>query len=58
MKFRSPLIKNVLTPLAKSVLIPLGLITAAHAGVHKTVLRSGICGSKTTLINGRYHASS
>ena len=57
MKFGSPLIKNVLTPLAKSILIPLGLITAAHTGVRKTVLRSGICGSKTTLINGRYHAS-
>ena len=44
MKFSSPLIKNVLTPLAKSILIPLGLITAAHTVVRKTVLRSGICG--------------
>ena len=25
--------------LAKSVLIPLGLITAADAGIHKTILR-------------------
>ena len=50
MKFSSPLIKNGLTPLAKSILIPLGLIAAAHAGVHKIVLRSGIYGSETTLI--------
>ena len=27
--------------LAKSVLIPLGLITAADAGIHKTILRLG-----------------
>ena len=39
-----PLIKNVIKPLAKSVLIPLGLtaaVSAADAGIHKKVLRSG-----------------
>ena len=45
-----PLIKNVITPLAKSVLIPLGLTaaaSAADAGIHKKILRSG---GHTTLI--------
>ena len=44
-----PLIKNVIAPLAKSVLIPLGLTaaaSAADAGIHKKILRSG----NTTLI--------
>ena len=44
-----PLIKNVIKPLAKSVLIPLGLAaatSAADAGIHKKILRSGT----TTLI--------
>ena len=39
-----PLIKNVGKPLAKSVLIPLGLTaaaSAADAGIHKKILRSG-----------------
>ena len=39
-----PLIKNVIKPLAKSVLIPLGLTvaaSAADAGIHKRILRSG-----------------
>ena len=38
------LIKNVIKPLAKSVLIPLGLTaaaSAADAGIHKKILRSG-----------------
>ena len=55
-----PLIKNVIKPLAKSVLIPLGLTaaaSAADAGIHKKILRSG---NTTTLINikwwnGRYY---
>ena len=45
-----PLIKNVIKPLAKSFLIPLGLTavgSAADAGMHKKVLRSG---NTTTLI--------
>ena len=49
LKTRLALIKNVITPLAKSVLIPLGLTaaaSAADAGIHKKVLRSG----NTTLI--------
>ena len=40
----SPLIKNVIQPLAKSVLIPLGLTvaaSAADAGIHKKILGSG-----------------
>ena len=39
-----PLMKNVIKPLAKSVLIPLGstaAASAADAGIHKKVLRSG-----------------
>ena len=39
-----PLISNVIKPLAKSVLIPLGLTaaaSAADAGIHKKILRSG-----------------
>ena len=36
-----PLIKNVIKPLAKSVLIPLGLMAAASAGIHKKILGSG-----------------
>ena len=46
----SPLIKNVIKPLAKSVLIPLGLTaaaSAADAGIHKKMLGSG---HNTTLI--------
>ena len=45
-----PLMKNVLTPLAKSALIPLRLTaaaSAADAGIHKKILRSG---GHTTLI--------
>ena len=45
-----PLMKSVITPLAKSVLIPLGLTaaaSAADAGIHKKILRSG---NNTTLI--------
>ena len=45
-----PLIKSVITSLAKSVLIPLGLTaaaSAADAGIHKKILRSG---NNTTLI--------
>ena len=45
-----PLMKNVLKPLAKSVLIPLRLTavaSAADAGIHKKILRSG---HNTTLI--------
>ena len=50
LKTGSPLIKNVITLLAKSVLIPLGLTaaaSAADAGIHKKILRSG---NNTTLI--------
>ena len=39
-----PLMKSVIKPLAKSVLIPLGLTaaaSAADAGIHKKILRSG-----------------
>ena len=49
LKIGLPLIKNVIKPLAKSVLIPLGstaVASAADAGIHKKILRSGI----TTLI--------
>ena len=38
------LIKNIIKPLAKSVLIPLGLtaaVSAADAGIHKKIMRSG-----------------
>ena len=45
-----PLVKNVIKPLAKKVLIPLGLTaaaSAADAGIHKKILRSG---NMTTLI--------
>ena len=44
-----PLIINVIKPLAKSVFVPLGLTavaSAADAGIHKEILRSGT----TTLI--------
>ena len=34
------LTKNVMKPLVKSVLIPLGLNTAAYAGIHKKLLDS------------------
>ena len=45
-----PLIKSVIKPLAKNVLIPSGL-TAADAGIHKTILGSGHNNpSSTTLI--------
>ena len=49
LKTGSPLIKNVITPLAKIVLIPLGLTAtaAADAGIHKKILGSG---GHTTLI--------
>ena len=46
-----PLMKSVIKPLAKSVLLPLGLIaavSAADAGIHKKILRSGH--NNTTLI--------
>ena len=36
-----PLTKNGIKPLAKSVLIPLGLASAADAGIHKKILGSG-----------------
>ena len=45
-----PLIKNVINPLAKIVLIPLRLTaaeSAANAGIHKKMLRSG---NMTTLV--------
>ena len=45
-----PLMKSVIQPLAKCVLIPLGLTaaaSAADAGIHKEILRSGL---NTTLI--------
>ena len=45
-----PLMKSVITPLAKSVLIPIGLTaaaSAADAGIHKKILRSG---NNTTVI--------
>ena len=49
LKTGSPLIKNVITPLAKIALIPLGLTAtaAADAGIHKKILGSG---GHTTLI--------
>ena len=50
LKTGSPLIKNVIKPLAKSVFIPLGLTaaaSAADAGIHKKILGSG---NTTTLI--------
>ena len=40
-KTRLPLIINMIKPLAKSALIPLGLIAAADAGIHKKILGSG-----------------
>ena len=49
-----PLIKNVIKPLAKSVLIPLGLTataSAADAGIHKKILRSGRLPSSSTSHN-------
>ena len=49
LKTGSPLIKNLIKPLAKSVLIPLGLTaaeSAADAGIHNKILGSG----NTTLI--------
>ena len=50
LKTALPLIKTVIKPLAKSVLIPVGLTaaaSAADAGIHKKILRSG---NTTTLI--------
>ena len=50
LKTELPLMKSVITPLAKRVLIPLGLTaaaSAADAGIHKRILRSG---NNTTLI--------
>ena len=44
LKTRSPLMKNVIKPLAKSILIPLGLTAAASprdAGIYKKILGSG-----------------
>ena len=35
--------KNVLKPLDKSVLIPLGLIAAASAAIHKKMFGSNYC---------------
>ena len=35
--------KNVLKPLDKSVLIPLGLIAAASAAIHKKMFESNYC---------------
>ena len=49
LKTGSPLIENVITPLAKSVLIPLGLTveaSAGDAGIHQKILGSG----NTTLV--------
>ena len=49
-KTGSPLMKNVIQPLAKKLLISLGLtaaVSAADAGVHKIILRSD---QNTTLI--------
>ena len=37
------LMKNVLKPLDKSVLIPLGLIAAASAAIHKKMFGSNYC---------------
>ena len=53
LKTGSPIINNVIKPLAKSVLIPLGLTaaaSAADAGIHKKVLGSGRRSSSTTNI--------
>ena len=44
LKTGSPLMKNVIKPLAKSILIPLGLTAAASvadAGIHKKISGSG-----------------
>ena len=49
LKTGSPLIENVITPLAKSVLIPLALTveaSAGDAGIHQKILGSG----NTTLV--------
>ena len=66
-KTGSPLMKNVIQPLAKSVLIPLGLTAAApaaYAGIHKKIrrLRSSFgfyfAGNHANIIklrNGRYY---
>ena len=44
--------KNVLKPLDKSVLIPLGLIAAASAAIHKKMFGSNYCPMKTlTILN-------
>ena len=48
-----PLIKSVIKSLAKSVLIPLGLTaaaSAADAGIHKKILRSGKANNNNTLL--------
>ena len=45
LKIGSPLIGNILKPLAKTVLIPLWLIAAASAtdaGIHKKIFGSGV----------------
>ena len=54
LKTGSPLIKNVIKPLAKSVSIPLGLTaaaSAADAGIHKKILGSGHNNNITLIIS-------
>ena len=54
LKTGSPLMKSVIKPLAKSVLIPLGLTaatSAADAGIHKKIVRSGHNNNTTLLIS-------
>ena len=49
-----PLIKSVIKPLAKSVLVPLGLTaaaSAADAGIHEKILRSGHNNNTTLIIS-------
>ena len=48
-----PLLKSVIKPLAKSVLVPLGLTaaSAADAGIHKKILRSGHNNNATLIIS-------
>ena len=54
LKTGSPLMKSVIKPLAKSVLIPLGLTaaaSAADAGIHKKIVRSGHNNNTTLVIS-------
>ena len=54
LKIGLPLMKSVIKPLAKSVLIPLGLTaaaSAADAGIHKKILRSGHNNNITLIIS-------